>query len=129
MLRDYHGHDGEAYETGDQLHNALQDGIYAGGWVAPPSEVMDGKDARGNEAMADHLYGHKDEGSLWNSFTPAQSPSGFDNDWYWTCSSENDRREALAVRLSNGNRASCVKTSYSHKCRLVRFVEVPRGSA
>ena len=126
-LKDWHGFDGENYETAEEFYVALRNGKYGGGWVIPPSELIIGRNAGGSLVRADNLYVYKNTGALKDTFTTIAVPSlSFFPDWYWS-STEVPNHDAFvrSAQFSNPTNSIDSKDKRPLGCRLIRLEPRP----
>lgn len=111
--KDLLGRDGECFEDQDSLDTALLNGTYKGGWISPPSDIVE-----------ENLYKNTDKGVLKGTFVEASSGSAI----YWTCTVDNEHDEVgevegdkivIAVDFTDGTKQSAANW---HGKLPVRFV-------
>ena len=123
-LKNWNGHDGTSYETDKDLHKALKDKTYNGGWFIPTRELLVGTDVNGStNVQKDNLYTHKDKGALKGTFTTAAASGSVYPDWYWSSTEGRDDSSGVhIVRFSDGNEGWPRKDGGRLSCRPVRLV-------
>lgn len=88
-LRLRHGHDGTKYKSDEEIHAALKDGSYKGGWIIPPREILCGKDRNGQSTTPDNLHDSRNKGEFISTFY-------IKNTSYWTSYAFSGRCEIYA---------------------------------
>lgn len=133
-LRDWNGFDGENYANSNQIHQALQDGSYEGGWVIPPRELLSGMGAetpsgeRKPELVGcDNLFDLRQKGAFSNTFTTVAADAYNEPACYWSSTLDDGYHGpdfALNVDFSDGYESLGLVDSRCFSCRPVRFVPV-----
>lgn len=127
-LRGWQGHDGENYDSDQDIYAALKDGSYKGGWVIPPRELLSGMAANGPRgrrighiAQPDNLYDHRNSGAFRETFQTEALP------YYWSSTRELSSL-VWVTSFSSGENFSLEDNFMSAAtafCRPVRLVPVP----
>lgn len=131
-LKNWHGHDGTHYENDKELHKALKDGSYNGGWIIPTRELLAGTEAdgpvgirRGKIVQADNLLDHQNKCALKGTFNAAASRDGYygSHSVYWSCTEyrDNPSHYVWSADFMDGEEDWNRKNNFWRGCRPVRL--------
>ncbi len=123
-LKEWHGHDGLYCKSDVDLYKCLDDGTYAGQWVIPPKELLDGRNVEGGIVQLDNMFKNKNIGAFKDSFMQVAIDPLYSPDWYWSCTTFLKRDSVWDVRIRDREGGWAQVESHYHSCRPVRFVEV-----
>lgn len=104
QLKHWHGHDGEVYATDKELHTAIKDSSYKGGWVIPSSTLI----YKG-------FFPHSGEGALAGQFKKSC--------WYWSSTEDRFSAGAMEVACIEAKQSSKIFPQSFALCRPVRLTE------
>jgi len=123
-LTNWHGHDGEGYDSDAALIDVLKNGKYKGGWVIPPRVLLHGYDARHRKVKDNNIYDLRGVDGLKGTFNTTISQ---DKSWYVSCTESVGDYGISIVRFANGDKAWQPKDANYMSCRLVRLEPVGKG--
>jgi hypothetical protein len=118
-LKNWHGHKGYKIADNQTLHAMLESGVYEGGWIIPPREILGGFDYAGRAVWKESLFKNKDDGAFAGTFAthgirPEHAP------FYWSCTGDRDGYN-WTVCFTNGFPAGYDKKLSKNYCRPVRM--------
>ena len=134
-LKNWHGYDGADFVDDYDISYILETGIYNGGWVIPPYELLSGAKASLSETRTSaiiqlaNFFDCKEKGAFRDSFLKASGSKNPDDYEGFYCSSTPDIDFdfcSRSMRLADGVSRSPRKFEPKHllSCRPVRFVPV-----
>jgi hypothetical protein len=115
-LKDWCGHDGSYCKDDSALDAILKYGVYKGGWIVPPLDLLFSINERGSKTQPDSLYIHRSNRAFNGTFNtePGGRPS-----WYLSCTEPlNDTQATFIVRFWDRNLSENEKNEDGIKTRV-----------
>lgn len=123
-LRGWHGYDGLEISDEKELKRLLLTGKYAGQWILPPVELLDGRRADGSALRQEglHLFPVNDLRKFLNAGQLISGLAGGEKTWYGSLSRAPEYMDAYwVVNLETGARDTSYATVGLSRYRPVRL--------
>jgi hypothetical protein len=116
-IRNLMGFKGEVYESDRELHRALRNGSYKGGWFIPTKEILVGRQDNDSDEECSLSRHHRSGVLAKTFFVSIKSPK---ERYYLSCTEHQQEDHIIGANLSNGSLIFDLRGRPGFSMRLVR---------